>query len=76
VSSLSGHVKVLGVGSLTCGEDSWRGKLNYGLETETDMGEGDTSDGAYPMKFVYEFDEDGKIIKQVKRKIDTSSFFE
>jgi hypothetical protein len=46
------------------------------LETETDMGEGDTSDGAYPMTFVYEFDNEGKIVRQVRRQINTSKFFE
>ena len=45
------------------------------VEIETDMGEGDTSSGDYPMTFSYEFDEDGKIEEQRRRRIDTSSFF-
>lgn len=45
------------------------------LEIETDMGEGDTSSHDYPMTFSYEFDEDGKIVEQRSRHIDTSSFF-
>ncbi len=45
------------------------------LEVETDMGEGDTASSSYPMTFSYEFDEDGKIVEQHSRHIDTSSFF-
>jgi hypothetical protein len=45
------------------------------LEVTTDMGEGDTSDDAYPMRFSYEFDADGKIVNQLSRHVDTSSFF-
>lgn len=45
------------------------------VETETDLGEGDSWSESYPMKFSYEFDEDGKIVKQRRRQIDTSSFF-
>jgi hypothetical protein len=45
------------------------------LEVTTDMGEGDTSSDAYPMRFSYEFDADGKIVHQLNRHIDTSSFF-
>jgi hypothetical protein len=45
------------------------------VETETDLGDGDTWDDAYPMKFVFEFDENGTIVKQHHREIDTSSFF-
>ncbi len=48
---------------------------NGTVETSTDTGEGDSLSGSYPMKFVYEYDEDGKIINQVKRHIDTSRFF-
>jgi hypothetical protein len=45
------------------------------LEVTTDMGEGDSSDDAYPITFSYEFDADGKIVSQLKRHVDTSSFF-
>lgn len=43
------------------------------LEAYTDMGEGDTWDHSLPMTFTYEFDEDGKIVRQVRRSIDMSS---
>jgi len=46
------------------------------LETSTDMGEGDSMSDDYPIKFTYEFDEDGRITRQIHREIDTSSFFE
>jgi GGDEF domain-containing protein len=45
------------------------------LELTTDMGDGDSSDDAYPITFSYEFDADGKIVSQLKRHVDTSSFF-
>jgi hypothetical protein len=45
------------------------------LEITTDMGDGDSSDDAYPLTFSYEFDADGKIVKQLRRHVDTSSFF-
>jgi hypothetical protein len=45
------------------------------LELARDMGEGNSSDEAYPMTFSYEFDADGKIVNQLKRHVDTSSFF-
>jgi hypothetical protein len=45
------------------------------LEVTTDMGEGDSSDDAYPMTFSYEFDADRKIVNQLSRHVDTSSFF-
>jgi hypothetical protein len=45
------------------------------LEITTDMGDGDSSDDAYPMTFSYEFDADGKIVNQLRRHVDTSSFF-
>jgi hypothetical protein len=48
---------------------------NATVETETDLGEGDTWDDGYPMSFTYEFDEDGKIVETRSRHIDTSSFF-
>jgi hypothetical protein len=46
------------------------------LEVDTDLGEGDKWSDGYPMQFSYEFDEDGKIVGQRDRSIDTSSFFE
>jgi hypothetical protein len=46
------------------------------LEVSTDKGEGDVDSDSYPIKFTYEFDEDGKITRQMHREIDTSSFFE
>jgi hypothetical protein len=45
------------------------------LELTRDMGEGDSSDEAYPITFSFEFDADGKIVKQLRRHVDTSSFF-
>ncbi len=45
------------------------------LEVTTDMGDGDSSDDAYPITFSYEFDADGKIVSQLKRHVDTSSSF-
>ena len=45
------------------------------LEVDTDLGEGDSWSDSYPMTFTYEFDEDGKIVTQLHRSIDTSSFF-
>jgi len=45
------------------------------LEVTTDLGEGDRFSDDYPMTFSYEFDEDGKIVEQLNRHIDTSSFF-
>jgi hypothetical protein len=45
------------------------------LEVTTDMGDGDSSDDAYPITFSYEFDKDGTIVSQLKRHVDTSSFF-
>lgn len=66
----------LEINSVTKKGDSFIVDGQCTLETETDMGEGDTSDGAYPMAFVYEFDNEGKIGRRVRRKIDTSSFFE
>jgi hypothetical protein len=44
-------------------------------EVSTVLGEGDVFSDAYPMKFSYLFDSDGKIVKQLRREIDTSSFF-
>jgi hypothetical protein len=46
------------------------------LEVSTDKGEGDVDSDTYPIEFIYEFDEDGRITKRIKREIDTSSFFE
>jgi hypothetical protein len=34
------------------------------VETETDLGEGDTWNDSYPLTFSYEFDEDGKIERE------------
>jgi hypothetical protein len=45
------------------------------LEITTDLGEGDSFPDCYPMTFSYEFDDDGKIVRQLSRHIDTSSFF-
>jgi len=45
------------------------------LEVTTDMGDGDSRDDAYPITFSYEFDADAKIVSQLKRHVDTSSFF-
>jgi hypothetical protein len=45
------------------------------LEVSTDLGDGDGFSDTYPMAFSFEFDEDGKIVRQLKREIDTSSFF-
>jgi hypothetical protein len=45
------------------------------LEVTTNLGEGDTFCDCYPMTFSYAFDEDGKILGQRSRHIDTSSFF-
>src|SRR3984885_9529018 len=45
------------------------------LEVTTDMGDGDSSDDAYPITFSFEFDPDGNIVNQLKRHVDTSSFF-
>jgi hypothetical protein len=45
------------------------------LEITTDMGDGGSSDDAYPIAFSYEFDPHGKIVKQLRRHVDTSSFF-
>src|SRR5258708_2560500 len=48
---------------------------NAMLETSTDLGEGDGFSDSYPMTFSFEFDENGKIVAQLSRHIDTSSFF-
>lgn len=45
------------------------------LEITTDLGEGDVYPDTYPMTFSYVFDSNGKIVKQLSREIDTSSFF-
>src|SRR5580700_2660285 len=45
------------------------------LATETDMGEGDSMDGSYPMTFKLHFDGDGKIVYCESIKVDNSSFF-
>jgi hypothetical protein len=45
------------------------------VEIEADRGEGDTFEKGFPTKFRYEFDEDGKIVRQHKFSIDTSSYF-
>lgn len=45
------------------------------LDVYTSLGDGDGFSDQYPMTFSYEFDSDGKIVKQLGRKIDTSSFF-
>lgn len=45
------------------------------LDVHTDLGDGDSFSDEYPMTFTCEFDSDGKIVKQLSRKIDTSSFF-
>lgn len=45
------------------------------LDVDTDLGEGDVFSDSYPMKFSYEFNSDGKIVRQLKRHIDMSTFF-
>ena len=45
------------------------------LEVTVDMGDGDSSDDEYPITFSYEFDPEGNIVTQLKRHVDTSSFF-
>jgi hypothetical protein len=45
------------------------------LDVCTDLGEGDGFDDSYPMTFSFEFDDSGKIVAQLRRHIDTSSFF-
>lgn len=45
------------------------------LETDTDVDDGEFWPGSYPMEFSYEFDEDGRIVREHFRNIDTSSFF-
>ncbi len=45
------------------------------IEISTNYGDGESFPDSYPMKFSYEFDEDGKIVRQLSREIDTSSFF-
>jgi hypothetical protein len=45
------------------------------LDVDTDLGDGDGFSDSYPMTFSYEFDESGRILRQLKRHIDTSSFF-
>jgi Predicted pPIWI-associating nuclease len=44
--------------------------------TQTDMGEGDSSESDYPMSFSLDFDGGGNIVHRHTLKIDTSSFFE
>lgn len=46
------------------------------LETETDMGEGDSMKGSYPLTFSLDFDSDGKIVRGDRIEVDTTSFFE
>jgi hypothetical protein len=48
---------------------------NATLEVDTDLGEGDSWSDSYPMTFSCEFDDEGKIVGQRSRFIDTSSFF-
>src|SRR5258708_15137389 len=62
------------ISSITKSESNFIVNGSATVETETDMGEGDTSSGDYPMTFSYEFDEDGEIEEQRRRRIDTSSF--
>jgi hypothetical protein len=64
------------IDSVTSSRENFIVKGTANIETETDMGDGDLMYGTYPMSFAYEFDEDGNIIEQLKRHIDTSSFFE
>jgi SepF-like predicted cell division protein (DUF552 family) len=45
------------------------------LDVDTDLGDGDGFSDSYPMTFSYEFDESGRILRQLQRDIDTSSFF-
>lgn len=56
-------------------EDNWLVAGTASVETETDMGEGDTMDGSYPMSFGLEFDDDGKIVGAESLEVDNSSFF-
>jgi hypothetical protein len=44
------------------------------LDVDTDLGDGNGFSDSYPMKFSYEFDENGRILRQLQRHIDTSSF--
>jgi SepF-like predicted cell division protein (DUF552 family) len=45
------------------------------LDVDTDLGDGDGFSDSYPMTFSYLFDDSGRILRQLKRHIDTSSFF-
>ncbi len=45
------------------------------LEITTDLDDGDMFSDGYPMTFSYEFNGDGKIVRRLRRNIDTSSFF-
>ena len=46
------------------------------VETVTDLGEGDSAGGDYPLHFTLVFDDEGKIVKAKRWKLDNSSFFE
>jgi len=74
------HVSIEGlsgieIDSVTESEEGFIIDGTASLEVLTDLGEGDVFSDSYPMSFSYEFDSDGKIIRQLKREIDTSSFF-
>jgi Predicted pPIWI-associating nuclease len=57
-------------------EGNFRVEGTATLETQTDMGEGDSMDGSYPMTFSLDFDSDGIIVRGNKIEVDTDSFFE
>jgi hypothetical protein len=63
------------ISSVTKDGDNFVVDGTAGLETVTDMGEGDKLEDSYPLTFSIEFDGDGKIVRQHKSLIDTSSFF-
>jgi hypothetical protein len=64
------------VSSVTKRDSNFVVKGSATLEAYTDMGEGQSWDHSLPMHFTYEFDEDGKIVRQLRRSINTSSSFE
>jgi hypothetical protein len=74
------HVSIEGVSgieidSVTESNDGLIVTGRASLDVDTDLGEGDGFSDSYPMTFSYEFDGDGKIIRELNRHIDTSSFF-
>jgi len=61
--------------SVTESDSGFIVKGNATLEITTDLDDGDMFSDGYPMTFSYEFNDDGKIVRQLSRNIDTSSFF-